>query len=860
MKSLILGIVAHVDAGKTTLTEAMLYRCGETDALGRVDKGSSLLDNDPQERERGITIFSKQARITSCDTEITIIDTPGHTDFSCECERAMSVQDCAILVISAQDGVTAHTRTLWQLLASRRIPTFIFVNKCDLSERNRRELCDEVRLGLSKSCVDFTNVTTPTFFEEAASADEHLMDEFFRTERLGTGSIAAAVRRRRIFPCFFGSALKLRGVDELLRGITTYMEPPSYPTDMFGARVYKIMRDKADRRVAFMKITGGSLKPKDSVEVRTKEGTVAEKVEEIRIYNADRSRPLKEAKAGTVCAVYGLEQVRAGMGLGFEADDTSALTPALGYRIILPEDASPYDTYAKLLAIGEEDPSLSLSFDRRTEEIRISLMGEIQLEVLRRLVRDRIGIEIGFDEGRILYRETVAETVRGAGHFEPLRHYAEVHLEISPLPEGSGIIADTDCDTDSLALNWQRLILSHIEERTHRGRLIGAPLTDVRITLIAGRAHKKHTEGGDFRQATYRAIRQALMRSEAVLLEPTFDFRIEVPATCLGRVLTDITSMHGSVSDTIYGEETATVVGSCPVATMRSYPSQLRALSRGFGRIYMTPGSYVPAHNADEVIAASGYDPELDERNPAGSIFCKGGSGYLVPWYEADELMHVRPDAVDDTTENDGDPIPLRARAVKYGGTAEEDKELMRIFEATYGAVKKRTVPERKVNAAPKEQRRRTTPPRKGDSYVLIDGYNVIHAWDDLRALAEGDLSMARDALVRAMCSYSAFTRSRSIVVFDAYRVKDGVGSVEHYGNTTVVYTKERQTADEYIECATYEIAPTNYVRVVTSDMHEQYIILGNGALRVTPAEFRTELESTTLLIGEAIEKAQKSR
>ncbi len=857
MKSITLGIVAHVDAGKTTLTEAMLYTSGVTDRLGRVDKGDAFLDNDPQERERGITIFSKQARLEWEDTQFTLIDTPGHTDFSCECERAMSVQDYAVLIISATDGVMAHTKTLWQMLAARRIPTFIFVNKCDLSDRLRRELADELRISLSPYCVDFTADDTPAFFEEAAASDERLMAEFFENDRLDVASIADAIRRRKLFPCFFGSALRLKGVKELLCGISRYTVEPSYQSNMFGARVYKIMRDRSDRRVTFAKITGGVLRPKDVLEIKTADGAVTEKVEEIRIYAADRSRPIKEATAGTVCAIYGPVSTKAGMGLGFEEDDVTMLTPALGYRMILPEGASPYEVYMRLLAIGEEDPSLSLSYIPESAEIRISLMGEIQLEILKRMINDRLGLDVSFDEGRILYRETVAAPVRGAGHFEPLRHYAEVHLELTPLPEGSGIIAATDCDRDELGINWQRLILTHIEERTHRGRLVGAPLTDVKITLIAGKAHQKHTEGGDFRQATYRAVRQAVMKSEAVLLEPTFDFRIEIPAVNLGRVLTDITNMHGTVAGTEYQDDTATVSGNAPVATIRSYPSELRALSRGFGRIYLTPGQYKPAHNAEQVIAERGYDPELDERHTAGSVFCKGGSGYFVPWQEADALMHLRPGAEEDEPQ-EAESIPERARAVRYGGSAEEDKELMRIFEATYGKIRQRKAPERVENKAPERTRSRAKPRPRGDSYVILDGYNVIHAWDSLRELAAMEFSMARDALVRLLCSYSAYNRCKSIIVFDAYRVKDGKGSTESYGSTTVVYTKERQTADEYIERATYEIAPTNYVRVVTSDLHEQYIILGNGALRVTPDEFLSELDGTATEIAEVIEKVKK--
>ncbi len=843
MRNLVIGIIAHVDAGKTTLSEAILYRAGATDRIGRVDKGDAHLDSHSLERERGITIFSKQAVFDLGDTHITLIDTPGHIDFSCETERSLSVQDYAILVISATDGVTAHTRTLWQLLSARRIPTFIFVNKTDISTRIQKELADELRTTLSARCVDFTYPDRADFFEDAAACDEGLMAEFFDTERLSEDSLAEAVRLRKIFPCYFGSALRDKGVRELMAGIEKYTVAPSYSDSIFGARIYKIMRDRSGRRMAFAKITGGALRPKDVITVRTKDGELTEKVEEVRVWSLDKSRPLHEALPGTVCAILGPVSTKAGMGLGIESDDAGSLTPALSYRIILPEGVSPYEVYLSLSELSEEDPALGISWDGEHSEIRVNLMGEIQLEVLARLIKDRLDLAVSFDEGSILYRETVADTVRGAGHFEPLRHYAEVHVELTPLPEGSGVVADTECDRDLLATNWQRLVLTHIEERVHRGKLIGAPLTDVRISLIAGKAHLKHTEGGDFRQATYRAIRQAVMKSESVLLEPTFDFRCELPSPNLGRFLTDLTNMHGEARFTDNDGELAIVEGTCPVSTMRSYSQTLRAYTRGYGRLTLTVGAYAPCHNTDEVIASVGYDPELDERNTAGSVFCKAGAGYFVPWQEADEKMHVKPDGIEEEAATDTPEIPERARAVVYGGTAAEDKELMRIFEATYGKIKARRAPERQVNEAkPTEKKKAPKPSRRGEEYLLLDGYNVIYSWEHLTRIAERDFAMARDMLIRDMCNYTAFHKCKTILVFDAYRVKDGKGSVERCGNTTVVYTKEKQTADAYIEKATYEIAKDNYVRVVTSDLDEQYIILGNGALRVSPREFLAEL------------------
>jgi len=850
MKRIVTGIIAHVDAGKTTLSEAMLYTVGATDRLGRVDKKDAFLDHYSLERERGITIFSKQAIIEYSETEITLIDTPGHVDFSCETERALSIQDYAILVISATDGVTAHTRTLWQLLSARRIPTFIFVNKTDICDRIQRELCEELKTTLSNKCVDFTLADSPSFLEEVASCDERLMNEYFESEEVSDEGIIEAIKMRKLFPCYFGSALKLKGVDNLMRGLDRFTRESEFSSTIFGARVYKISRDKNGRRMTLARITGGSLKPKDTLLVGKNGSQLEEKVEEIRIYNGDRSQPLKEAKAGTVCAIFGPSSTKAGMGLGIEEDDITTLSPPLCYRMLLPDGVKPYEVYMQLLAIGEEEPSLSLGWDGERQEIRICLMGEIQLEVLKRIIKDRLDLEVSFDSGKVLYRETVAEPVIGSGHFEPLCHYAEAHLLIEPLPEGSGVVAASDCDRDTLALNWQRLIMTHIEERAHTGVLIGAPLTDVKITVIGGRAHQKHTEGGDFREATYRAIRQGLLKAKSVILEPTFDFTIELPQSNMGRALTDISNMNGEVIDTIIDGEKATLIGVCPVEQMRNYPQSLRAYTHGFGSITLTPGAYRPATDGERLIRESGYDPELDEKNPSGSVFCKGGAGYGVPWYEADGKMHAPPsDSTSCSEEETG--IPLRARAVRYGGTAEEDKELMRIFEATYGKVKRRTAPEKKENAAPKKEGAKAKPKPRGEEIILLDGYNVIHCNDRLTALAKTDFALARDTLIRALCSYTSFNRCKAIIVFDAYRVKNGKGSVERCGNTTVVYTKERQTADAYIERATYEMARDAYVRVVTADMQEQFIVLGNGAFRVSPDEFFAELEAAEIAISE---------
>ena len=857
MKNIVMGIIAHVDAGKTTLSEAMLYESGAIKQLGRVDKRDAHLDTYSLERERGITIFSKQTVFDLGDTHVSLIDTPGHVDFSCETERSLSVQDYCVLVISATDGIKPHTKTLWQLLAARKIPTFIFINKTDISDRTRDELFAEVHTVLSDRCVNFSSVGSYDFYDEVAGKDESLIEEFLATDTLTDESIATAIKKRQVFPCFFGSALKMKGVTELLAGIDRFTRETPYPASLFGAKVYKIMRDQTGRRLTLAKITGGTLLPKSMIEYRTKTGEViSEKVEEIRLLTHDKSKPLKEAERGTLCALIGPTATAAGTGIGIEADDSSMLSPVLDYRMILPRDVSPYDAYLRLTALAEEDPSLGISWQTGAKEIRVSLMGEIQLEVLKRVISERFGMDVDFDEGSILYRETILDEVIGSGHFEPLRHYAEVHLRLEPLPEGTGNLSASDCQTDLLSSNWQRLILTHVDERVHRGVLIGAPLTDVKITLVAGRAHLKHTEGGDFRQATYRAVRQGLMKARSVILEPTFSFRIEAPTEYLGRIMTDITNMHGTSSAPEIYEDQAVLEGSCPVATMRSYASELRAFTRGAGKITMNVGPYAPAHNQDEIIAKYNYDPTLDERNPASSVFCKAGSGYAVPWDEADALMHIRMDASDGEVEDDTSDVPVRARAVKYGGTVEEDKELMRIFEATYGKIKQRRVAERQENKAPETKvKKRATPPRNLAEHVIIDGYNTIFAWEELKRASTSDFSLARDMLTRIMCDYTAFRKAHATIVFDAYKRRGGEGSEEQCGNVKIVYTKESETADSYIEKLSKELVSDYTVRVVTSDLEEQNVILGNGALRVSPREFRLEIENTTSEINEVIEK-----
>ncbi len=849
MKRIVLGILAHVDAGKTTLSEAMLYTAGITKALGRVDRGDAYLDTHSLEKKRGITIFSAQAAMEYGESAITLLDTPGHVDFSCEAERTLWVQDYAVLVVSASEGVRPHTKTLWQLLEKRGIPTFIFVNKCDLFSGRRAEILENIKTHLSPACVDFTADESDSFYEDAASHDTSLMEKYFEEGALKKTEIARAIKRRRIFPCLFGSALKNQGVDTLMARLDTYTLPTPYSETLFGARVFKITRDADGRRIAFAKITGGALRPKEEISFSLPDGTeVREKIEEIRVFSAEKSKPVKEATAGALVALYGTRALAAGMGLGVEAGTENILTPVLDYCMLLPDGVSAVDAFARIRTLAEEDPALDLHYDGEAGRIRVRLMGEIQLEVLKTLIEERFSLTVGFDEGTVLYRETVAEPIMGYGHFEPLRHYAEVHLLIEPLPVGSGIVCATDCPTDDLALSWQRLVLTHIEERAHRGALLGAPLTDVRITLIRGKAHLKHTQGGDFRQATYRAVRQGVRSAEGVILEPTFDFTMELPEASVGRALTDIAQMGGTVTSHTSEGETTVLVGNAPVVCLRSYPTTLRAYTKGEGKIALSVGPYAPCHNPEEVIAARGYDPDLDERHTADSVFCKAGSGYAVPWYEAKEMMHL----VTEREDADAEDVSTAAVSAPKKKEAVSEKEWVEIFERTYGKIKPRTVSEKRVNAAPAAEKRRPKAKEKPkEEYLVIDGYNVIFAMDSLRKLAEGDIGDARDALIRTVCNLAAMKKCRALIVFDAYRRKEGQGSEEQVGPVTVVYTKEKQTADAFIEKTTYHIAEHYRVRVVSSDKDEQFVILGHGALRVSVREFERELASAAVMLDD---------
>ena len=849
MKRAVIGLVAHVDAGKTTLSEAMLFSAGMREKLGRVDKKDSFLDTHAIERERGITVFSKQAVFTYGSTEITLVDTPGHVDFSGETERALTVQDYSVLLVSASEGVTAHTSTLYGLISKRKIPTFIFVNKLDLANRKRIDILDELKRAFGSKVVDFNLETEDKsrFFEECAAADEDLMDDFFSKEEISEEKIAASVRKRRIIPAFFGSALKCEKISVFLSALDRYTVKKPYSDTLLGAKVYKIATDADNSRLTYLKITGGKISVKDTLNYVGRGGKLcSEKIESIRLYSAEKFKALKSAEAGMLVAVTGLSESYSGMGIGVEFSDPSSLEPPLDYKMIFESGIDVYSAYLKIKKLAEEDPSLSLRYDQKAGEIRLKLMGEIQTEVLHQIIKERFGYTVSFGDGSILYKETLAEKTYGAGHFEPLTHYAEVRLRIEPLPLGSGVIVTSDCPEDRLKINWQRQILAHLDGKEHKGILTGSPLTDVKITLIAGRAHPKHTDGGDFREAAFRALRQGLMKSDSILLEPTFDFTLDLPEEHLGRAMTDLAAMNAEYSAPEFSENNARLTGSCPVFTIRGYSQILRSYTHGAGRLTLTPGAYVPCHNSEQIIASYAYSPELDSDVTADSVFCKNGTGYAVAWYDADDKMHTENPEEQRSNSSDG-LRTVRSKASSYKGTAEEDKELMKIFESTYGKITRRSVPEKRENSASSEKvcARREKQKEKGEEFIIVDGYNLIFAWDKLKSLANSELGHARDTLIRILSNYRGFKKCNLIVVFDAYKRRDNDGLIEECGGISVVYTKERQTADAYIEKTAYDLAKKHTVKVVTSDYDEQLIILGVGGIRVSTREFIAELELT---------------
>ena len=854
-KQIVLGILAHVDSGKTTLSEAMLYRAGVTRRLGRVDHKDAFLDTDALEKARGITIFSKQALLTAGDTDITLLDTPGHVDFSTETERTLQVLDYAVLVVSGTDGVQSHTETLWRLLRRYHVPTFVFVNKMDLPGMERQELLAQLNRRLGEGFVDF-GAEQADRDEALALCDENLMDRMLDAGQLQDADLIPAIARRHVFPCWFGAALKLEGVDALLDGLDRYTRPAP-ALEAFGAKVFKVSQDEQGARLTWLRVTGGELKVKAQLTGEADGEPWAEKANQLRLYSGAKYTLTEAIGPGQVCAVTGLTKARPGEGLGAERDsDLPVLEPVLSYQVLLPEGADVHAALGKLHRLEEEEPQLHVVWNETLGEIHVQLMGEIQLEVLRSLLAERFGLEVEFGPGGILYKETITEPMEGVGHYEPLRHYAEVHLKLEPLPRGSGMQFAADCREEVLDKNWQRLVLTHLEEKQHLGVLTGSPLTDVKITLIAGRAHLKHTEGGDFRQATYRAVRQGLMLAKSQLLEPWYAFRLEVPAENIGRAMSDIQRMEGTFDPPESGEETAVLTGFAPVSTMRSYPMEVVSYTRGRGHLSLTLDGYRPCHNAQEVIAAIGYEPERDLDNPADSVFCAHGAGFVVPWDQVRSHMHVDSGWGKSTRPEQEAAVPQR-RAIAYRATLEEDAELLKIFERTYGPIKRDPL------AAFRPVQKRERPDFAAEQweiapeYLLVDGYNIIFAWDELNALSKESLDAARHKLMDILCNYQGFQKCVLILVFDAYRVPGSPGSIEQYHNIHVVYTKEAETADMFIERVTHEIGRNRRVRVATSDGMEQIIILGHGALRVSARMFHEEVQNVekqirALVQGEA--------
>ncbi len=854
-KQIVLGILAHVDSGKTTLSEAMLYRAGVTRRLGRVDHKDAFLDTDALEKARGITIFSKQALLTAGDTDITLLDTPGHVDFSTETERTLQVLDYAVLVVSGTDGVQSHTETLWRLLRRYHVPTFVFVNKMDLPSMERQELLAQLNRRLGEGFVDF-GAEQADRDEALALCDETLMNRMLDAGQLSDADLIPAIARRHMFPCWFGAALKLEGVDELLDGLDRYTRPAP-ALEAFGAKVFKVSQDEQGARLTWLRVTGGELKVKAQLTGEADGEPWAEKANQLRLYSGAKYTLTEAIGPGQVCAVTGLTKARPGEGLGAERDsDLPVLEPVLSYQVLLPEGADVHAALGKLHRLEEEEPQLHVVWNETLGEIHVQLMGEIQLEVLRSLLAERFGLEVEFGPGGILYKETITEPMEGVGHYEPLRHYAEVHLKLEPLPRGSGMQFAADCREEVLDKNWQRLVLTHLEEKQHLGVLTGSPLTDVKITLIAGRAHLKHTEGGDFRQATYRAVRQGLMLAKSQLLEPWYAFRLEVPAENIGRAMSDIQRMEGTFDPPESGEETAVLTGFAPVSTMRSYPMEVVSYTRGRGHLSLTLDGYRPCHNAQEVIAAIGYEPEHDLDNPADSVFCAHGAGFVVPWDQVRSHMHVDSGWGKSTRPEQEAAVPQR-RAMAYRATLEEDAELLKIFERTYGPIKRDPL------AAFRPVQKRERPDFAAEQweiapeYLLVDGYNIIFAWDELNALSKESLDAARHKLMDILCNYQGFQKCVLILVFDAYRVPGSPGSIEQYHNIHVVYTKEAETADMFIERVTHEIGRNRRVRVATSDGMEQIIILGHGALRVSARMFHEEVQNVekqirALVQGEA--------
>ncbi len=881
-KQITMGILAHVDAGKTTLSEGILYTCKAIRKLGRVDHQDAFLDTNTLERNRGITIFSKQAECTLGEFGITLLDTPGHVDFSAEMERTLQVLDYGILVISGADGVQGHTETLWRLLSRYQIPVFLFINKMDQPGTDRATLLAQLKEKLDTNCVDFSaDQTGEDWKEQVAVCDEQVMEAYLEGEEISRVQIQKMIRERKLFPCYFGSALKLTGVKEFLEDLKLRIRESSYP-ESFGAKIYKITRDSQGERLSHMKITGGALKVKSVLSNgkpgESGEGIWQEKVNQIRIYSGEKYTMVSEVKAGTVCAVTGLTATYPGQGLGSEqASDMPVLEPVLSYRIGLPEEVNVHQALLQLRQLEEEEPLLHIVWNGTLGEIYAQVMGEVQIEILKSLIKERFGMTVTFEEGNIVYKETILEPVEGIGHFEPLRHYAEVHLLLEPGETGSGLTFATDCSEDVLDRNWQRLILTHLEEREHKGVLLGAPITDMKITLLTGRAHIKHTEGGDFRQATYRAVRQGLRKAKSQLLEPYYEFRLEVPSEQVGRSMTDIQKMLGEFDTPKTEGEMTVLTGSAPVVTMRDYQKEVISYTSGRGRLSCTLKGYYPCHNQEEVVEAVGYDPEADLENPTGSVFCAHGAGFVVNWDRVEEYMHVEsgwnaPAGQETKPEKPVTAKNWKEENEKYLAT---EKELEEIFERTYGPIRKlgeeppvgrsvkgwkksRRDPLEGYGKSTSDYKQKKTPDGEKE-YLLVDGYNIIFAWEDLKELAAVNIDGAREKLMDILCNYQGFKKSTLILVFDAYKVKGNPGSVETYHNIHVVYTKEAETADQYIEKTVHEIGRKYRVTVATSDQLEQVIILGQGGQRMSARELLEDVIEVSHQIRETARQKRSS-
>ena len=849
MKRLSIGLLAHVDSGKTTLSEAMLYRSGEIRKLGRVDHGDAFLDTHSLEKKRGITIFSKQAVFKLKDTIITLLDTPGHVDFSSEMERALQVLDMAVLVISASDGIQSHTETLWSLLSRYNIPVFIFVNKMDISDSEPDEILLYLKDKLSPACSDFTNKESDMFFEQTALCDEGLLDSFLENGTISNTDISKAIMERRLFPCYFGSARKLESIDELLYDIELYTKISPYPEE-FGARVFKIAADDNGERLTFMKITGCCLKVRSKIEFNLPDGTSAsEKVNQIRIYSGNKYKTVDEAEAGMICTVLGLKFTQCGMGIGFEEQaGRPILQPIMTYRLVINDDIDPAKALIKLKPLEEENPELHLIWNEQLSEIHAELMGNVQLEILSDIIYERFGIRVSFDKGGISYKETITEAVEGVGHYEPLRHYAEVHILIEPLSRNSGIEFCTDCSEDILDKNWQRLILTHLQEKEHLGVLTGFPITDVRFTVVSGRAHQKHTEGGDFRQATYRAVRQGLRSAKSVILEPFYAFRLTIPSTQIGRAMTDLEKMSAEFSSPEIDGDISVITGRCAAEKMLSYAEDVTAYTQGRGQLSYILDGYDECKEPEKVIESIGYDVDSDTENSADSVFCSHGAGYLVKWDDVPNHMHLPYKTELESKYNSSKKNEIisdkynNISRSSYSGSLQEDKELMAIFERTYGKINR----DERIAMHTRHDEESTAasiaPQKPTKEYILVDGYNIIFSWDELNKIAVDNLEAARHRLIEMMINYKGVHKCSMIIVFDAYRVKGNPGSEEKMGDLYIVYTKEAETADSYIERTAHDLSHDYRVRVATSDRLEQIIILGSGAYRMSASEFYEEI------------------